>query len=95
MENILKNIINDDKHQKYTQYKLNKIYSIDKNLNNLKILLKEFDFKKDTKFFVTKTLQIDSINVIDIDKTKFIEFENDLYEFTNKGMQNSYEIYLD
>ena len=46
----------------------------------------------DIKYYVSKTLEIDSINVIDISGIRMIEFENDLYEFTNKGLDNSYEL---
>tara|TARA_Y200000002_G_scaffold363732_1_gene352066 strand:- start:121 stop:411 length:291 start_codon:yes stop_codon:yes gene_type:complete len=91
----LKNIKNIQKYETYTQYKLDNIYNIDNNQNNLKILLKEINFNNNTRFFINKTHNIDSINVVDIDNIRFIEFENDIHEFTNKGLDNSYEFFID
>tara|TARA_B100001175_G_C19399572_1_gene585557 strand:+ start:399 stop:683 length:285 start_codon:yes stop_codon:yes gene_type:complete len=86
--------ISKEAHPKYIQYKLDNIYSVDKDHNNIKELLKNIEFNKQTRFFISKTLEIDSINIVDIDNIKFIEFENDLYEFTNKGLDNNYELFL-
>ena len=93
MLEILKNIINN-KYNKLTQHKLDKNYIIDNDHNNIITLLKKLNMNDSTRFFVSKTLVIDSINVVDIDGIKMIEFENDLYEFTNKGLNNSYELFL-
>lgn len=93
MLEILKNIINN-KYNKLTHHKLDKNYIIDKDHDNIITLLKNLNMNDSTRFFVSKTLVVDSINVVDIDGTKMIEFENDLYEFTNKGLNNSYELFL-
>lgn len=93
MIEILKNISKNN-YNKLTQFKLDNIYIVDNDHNNLKKLLKDLKFNKNTRFFVSKTLEVDSINIIDIDNTRFIEFENDIYEFTNKGLENNYELFL-
>ena len=93
MIEILKNISKNN-YNKLTQFKLDNIYIVDNDHNNLKKLLKDLKFNKNTRFFVSKTLEVDSINIVDIDNTRFIEFENDIYEFTNKGLENNYELFL-
>lgn len=93
MIEILKNISKNN-YNKLTQFKLDNIYVVDNDHNNLKKLLKDLKFNKNTRFFISKTLEVDSINIIDIDNTRFIEFENDLYEYTNKGLINNYEVQL-
>lgn len=93
MIELLKNISKNN-YNKLTQFKLDNIYIVDNDHNNLKKLLKDLKFNKNTRFFVSKTLEVDSINIVDIDNTRFIEFENDIYEFTNKGLENNYELFL-
>ncbi len=94
MIKILKDISKNNYYDKLKQIKLDNIYIVDKDHNNLKKILKDIKFNKRTRFFVSKTLEIDSVNIVDIDNTRFIEFENDLYEFTNKGLENNYELFL-
>lgn len=93
MLEILKNIINNE-YNKLTHFKLDKNYIIDNDHNNIVTLLKKINMNYSARFFISKTLVIDSINVVDINGTKMIEFENDLYEFTNKGLNNSHELFL-
>ena len=92
MIEILKNIVKTSEYKVFTQFKLPSNFIIDENHQNLKNLLVDLDIHEDTKFLVSKTLVIDSINVIDIHGTRMIEFDNDLYEFTNKGLNNSIEL---
>ena len=92
MIEILKNIVKTSEYKVFTQFKLPSNFIIDENHQNLKNLLINLDIDQDTRFFISKTLVIDSINVIDIQGTRIIEFENDLYEFTNKGLNNSIEL---
>ena len=92
MIEILKNIIKTSEYKVFTQFKLPSNFKIDENHQNLKNLLVDLDIHEDIKFLVSKTLVIDSINVIDIHGKRIIEFENDLYEFTNKGLNNSIEL---
>ena len=92
MKDLLKNIVKTNEYKVFTQFKLPSNFIIDENHQNLKNLLINLDIDQDTKFFISKTLVIDSINVIDIQGTRIIEFENDLYEFTNKGLNNSIEL---
>ena len=94
MIKILKDISKNNYYDELKQIKLDNIYIVDKDYNNLKKILKDIKFNKQTRFFVSKTLEIDSVNIVDIDNTRFIEFENDLYEFTNKGLENNYELFL-
>lgn len=94
MIKILNDISKNNYYDKLKQIKLDNIYIVDKDHNNLKKILKDIKFNKQTRFFVSKTLEIDSINIVDIDNTRFIEFENDLHEFTNKGLENNYELFL-
>jgi hypothetical protein len=77
-------------------FKLDTTFIIDNNYQNIKTLLKNINnnSNKNIRYLISKTLKIDSINVIDIDNIRFIEFENDLYEFTNKGLNNSYDLYI-
>lgn len=92
MIEILKNIVKTSEYKVLTQFKLPSNFIIDENHQNLKNLLVDLDIHEDIKFLVSKTLVIDSINVIDIHGKRIIEFENDLYEFTNKGLNNSIEL---
>jgi hypothetical protein len=78
----------------FTSYKLSEIFIVDNDYENIKAEIKKITNIKPTRYFVSKTLIIDTINVCDVDNVRFIEFENDLYEFTNKGINNSYEIFL-
>ena len=92
MKDLLKNIVKTNEYKVFTQFKLPSNFIIDENHQNLKNLLINLDIDQDTRFFISKTLVIDSINVIDIQGSRIIEFENDLYEFTNKGLNNSIEL---
>jgi len=94
MFKIIQNILNETHIDSMTHYKLNTTFIIDNDYKNIKTLLKNMNNNNniDIKYYVSKTLEIDSINVIDISGTRMIEFENDLYEFTNKGLDNSYEL---
>ena len=92
MLEILQKIFNKNKYETMVQYNLDTNFIVDNDYKNIKTLLKKISKNKKIRYFVSKTLVIDSINVIDIDDTRFIEFENDLYEFTNKGLENSYEL---
>lgn len=92
MFQILQKIWNEDKFDKLVHYKLDTTFIIDNDYKNIKTLLRNNNNNKNIRYIVSKTLQIDSINVIDINDTRFIEFENDLYEYTNKGLDNSYDL---
>jgi hypothetical protein len=94
MFEILQKILHEDQFNNMVHFKLDTNFIIDNNYKNIKTLLKNMNnnSNKNIRYIVSKTLQIDSINVIDIDDTRFIEFENDLYEYTNKGLDNTYEL---
>ena len=94
MLQILQKIWKKDKFNNMVHYKLDTNFIIDNDYKNIKTLLRNMNNNnnKNIRYIVSKTLQIDSINVIDIDDTRFIEFENDLYEYTNKGLDNTYEL---
>ena len=93
MFELLQKIWNKDKFDNMVHYKLDTNFIIDNDYKNIKTLLRNMNNNnKNIRYIISKTLQIDSINVIDIDDTRFIEFENDLYEFTNKGLDNSYDL---
>lgn len=91
----LKDIASKEKHYNtFTTYKLSEIFIVDNDYENIKEEIKKITNIKPTRYFVSKTLTIDTINVYDVDDVRFIEFENDLNEFTNKGINNTHEIFL-
>tara|TARA_A100001015_G_scaffold202355_1_gene225985 strand:- start:384 stop:671 length:288 start_codon:yes stop_codon:yes gene_type:complete len=94
MLKTLKEIIENREYKELTHFKLDDIYNVDENYSNLKLLIKNINFEKPIKYYITKTLEIDSINIIDINNIRYIEFENDLYEYTNKGLNNSKELII-
>ena len=90
--NSVLNIIKNKTFNKFKEFNLDKKYFIDNDQKSFISLLKDFDFNKNSKFFISKTFSFDYINVIDINNVKYITFENNIDEYTNKGINNNIEI---
>ena len=95
-KNIIKNIhsILLKRYDTYTTIWLDKNFIIDKDFTNIRKNLPNILDKSNCCIYISKTFTCDSINIIDINGVKFIEFENDQYEYENKGLCNSIEIKL-
>jgi len=95
-KNIIKNISNAllKKSNIYQKIRLDEQFIIEKDFLNIKnILLDIIDISK-CKIYISKTFICDSINIMQINNSTFIEFENEQYEYENKGLNNSIEINL-
>lgn len=95
-KNIIKNISNAllKKSNIYQTIRLDEQFIIEKDFLNIKnILLDIIDISK-CKIYISKTFICDSINIMQINNSTFIEFENEQYEYENKGLNNSIEINL-
>ena len=68
MFKIIQNILNETHIDSMTHYKLNTTFIIDNDYKNIKTLLKNMNNNNniDIKYYVSKTLEIDSINVIKV-----------------------------
>ena len=83
---ILINIFNNkEKFKKYTEFRLNKVYNIeDRNIRNLLIKL---NCKQNVKVYYNKNTKcFDCIGVYDNNDKKIIDFNDDMHDMMNKGM---------
>lgn len=94
-KNIIKNIYNNILFKKNNTIRLDKQFIIEKDFKNIRELLSDIidDISK-YKIYISKTFICDSINITHINGINYIEFENDQYEYENKGLYNSIEIKL-
>jgi len=95
---IYKILSNIDKVYKFTKYKefpLHIPVSI-KNSNDLKNLINELNSEPNTICLYNKnTLKVDIIGVVDIKGVRYIDFDDNIYTMTNKGIDNQVSDYID
>lgn len=83
IENILKKIF-INKYDKYTEFKLKKIYNLDSKLQNILI---DLNSKENIKAYYNKNTKcFDRIAVLDQDNEKIIDFNDDMCDMMNKGL---------
>lgn len=76
---------NKEKFKKYTEFRLNKVYNIE-NMNIRNLLIK-LNCKQDVKVYYNKSTKcFDCIGVFDNDIEKIIDFNDDMHDMMNKGM---------
>tara|TARA_B100001059_G_C17333944_1_gene332624 strand:+ start:129 stop:422 length:294 start_codon:yes stop_codon:yes gene_type:complete len=94
--NIIKNInsILLKKYDTYTTIWLDEKLIIDNDFTNIRKILLDILDVSNSRIYISKTFICDSINVLDLNGIKFIEFENDEYKYENKGLNNFIEIKL-
>ena len=95
-KNIIKNIhiILLKRYDTYTTIMLDENFIIYNDFTNIRKILPNILDKSNCCIYISKTFTCYCINIIDINGIKFIEFENDQYEYENKGLCNSIEIKL-
>ena len=85
INNILLKIFNQRDIPKYTEYFLKKHVSI--TSNEIKNLLLKLNNKENVKaYYNYKTMNCDSIGVIDIEGNRIIDFNDDYCDMVNKGI---------
>lgn len=76
---------NKEKFKKYTEFRLNKVYNIE-NMNIRNLLIK-LNCKQDVKVYYNKSTKcFDFIGVLDDGDIRIIDFNDDMHDMMNKGM---------
>mgnify|MGYP001223110362 CR=1 FL=1 len=85
INDILLKIFNLDNISKYTEFKLNKPINI--STDESKKMLLNLNLKKNTEaYYNNRTMSCDSIGVVDVSGKRIIDFNDDLWDYTNKGI---------
>ena len=91
---ILNNIKTTDKYEKYVSYPLVKSIKIDKP--NYKNIINEINRMPNMKcYYNGLTRMCDNIGVVDINNIRIIDFDDDMYTMTNKGIDRQIDNYID
>ena len=86
INNILKKVDNTDFFKNYTEFKLSK--SIDMSQQNMKNLIVELNNKPNMKaYYNYRTLNCDTIGVVDMDNNRIIDFDDNYFILMNKGIE--------
>jgi hypothetical protein len=93
IKNILKKIDETPNFENYVEFRLSKSVKIDNY--ELKTIINLINNRENTiGLYNKRTLLFDIIGVIDTDGKRYIDFDDDLYTMTNKGIDNQISNYL-
>ena len=82
---ILVKIFNSNNISKYTEFKLSKSININNDEN--KKIISSLNLKNNIEaYYNNRTMSCDSIGVVDVSGKRFIDFNDDLWNYTNKGI---------
>ena len=86
---ILNKIKQTTNFPEYTEFFLNKVYNLNGN-KELKNIINEGnrDIKSRVYLYNKRTHLFNIIGVVDIDNIRYIDFDDDWYTMTNKGIDN-------
>jgi hypothetical protein len=83
IQNILQTINNTTKFEKYTEFNAHHYYS----LESIQSILSDLKKNKNNVIITNNiTKQFNMIGVVDIDGKRYIDFDDDIWTMTNKGI---------
>lgn len=91
---ILNNIRTTELYENYVSYRLLESISIDNP--NYKNIINEINSHSNMKcYYNGLTRMCDNIGVVDINNIRIIDFDDDMYTMTNKGIDRQIDNYID
>jgi hypothetical protein len=92
IKNILNKINTQDNFENYISIKLSKPVKIN---GEIKTIINNINKQENTLgLYNKKTMLFDNIGIIDLNKIRYIDFDDGVYTMMNKGIDNQISDYL-